>query len=634
MSILVCDSISLAYGVKDVLCDITFAINESSKVGIIGANGAGKTSLFKIICGAENPTAGKVFLTKGVSVGFLEQLNDSVRLEKNVLDTALDAFSPLIALENEIEELHKKLDSGDENIIAAYTAASERYHLHGGYEYRAKTRSFLINVGFTEEMLSMSATMLSGGQKTRLLLVALLLREPDIILLDEPTNHLDIEAVTWLENFIKSSRKTFLIISHDRFFLDNITTDTLEIEHNKATMYSGSYSIFKEKKEKLREDMLKHYELQQKEIKRIEAFIENQRKWNRERNIIAAESRQKMLDRMEKIEKPKDAPKAINFSLASTTSRSFDVLSVRGLSKSFPQKKLFENLSFEVHYGERLFVLGNNGCGKSTLVKILTSREKQDSGVFELGYNQTIGYYDQDQQLLDLNSTVIEELWSAYGEKTITEIRNFLARFGFYGEDIYKGVAVLSGGERARLSIAKMIMNGVSLLILDEPTNHLDIPSKETLEFALKEYNGTILCVSHDRYFISSLATHILEISPVCNEAGYALYNGGYKTYLAEKQIAASLPLESDEVKSPGKEDFLAAKKEKSRKRFIATRIPAIESEISEKEKRLKAIDELKNGDAATNFVLLNQLYEEEESIKSLLDLLYDELLTLEEEKD
>jgi ATP-binding cassette subfamily F protein 3 len=633
MSIIVCDGISLSYGVKDILSDITFAVNEGSKVGVIGANGAGKTSLFKIINGDDEPTGGKVYIGRGVSIGFLEQLSDNICFDKNVYDTALEAFTPLIALEKEFEKLHEKLDSGDENVITAFTAASERYKDNGGYEYKAKTRSFLKSFGFTDEMLTMPAKNLSGGQKTRLNLVTILLREPDIIMLDEPTNHLDIDSVTWLENFIKNSKKTFLIISHDRYFLDNVTTDTLEIENQKATMYSGGYSVFKEKKEKLRADQLKHYELQQKEIKRIEAFIENQRKWNRERNIIAAESRQKMLDRMEKIEKPKEAPKAISFNIASTTSKSFNVLSVRNLSKSYPQKKLFSNLTFDLHYSDRLFIIGSNGCGKSTLIKILTGREKQDNGVFELGYNQSIGYYDQDQQLLDYNSTVIEELWSAYGEKTVTEIRSLLARFGFFGDDIYKSISVLSGGERARLSIAKMILNGVSLLILDEPTNHLDIPSKETLEFALKEYNGTILCVSHDRYFISSLATDILEIAPE-TETGYTLFKGGYKAYVAEKEAANAPTAEREDSVSSAREEYENAKKEKNRKRYIAQRIPAIESEITQKELRLKEIEEIKNTEAATDFVRLGELFEEETAIKKKMDALYDELLLLEEESE
>ncbi len=631
MSIIVCDHISLSYGVKDILSDITFAVNEGAKVGVIGANGAGKTSLFKIINGDEEPTSGKVYISKGVSIGFLEQISDNLCFEKSVLDTALEAFTPLIELEKEIDKLHEKLDSGDESVITPFTAASEKYKDGGGYEYKAKTRSFLKSFGFTDEMLSMPAANLSGGQKTRLKLVTILLREPDIIMLDEPTNHLDIESVNWLENFIKGSKKTFLVISHDRFFLDNVTTDTLEIEHLKATMYSGGYSVFKEKKEKLRADQLKHYELQQKEIRRIEAFIENQRKWNRERNIIAAESRQKMLDRMEKIEKPKEAPKAISFNIASSTSKSFNVLSVRNLSKSYPQKKLFSGLTFDLHYADRLFVIGNNGCGKSTLVKILTGREKQDGGVFELGYNQSIGYYDQDQQLLDYNNTVIEELWNAYGEKTVTEIRSLLARFGFFGDDIYKSISVLSGGERARLSIAKMILNGVSLLILDEPTNHLDIPSKETLEFALKEYNGTILCVSHDRYFISSLANKILEIEPE-SEKGYTLFEGSYKAYIAEKEANTAPETKREESVSGAREEYENAKKEKNRKRYIAQRIPALETEITEKEQRLKEIEEIKNTEAATDFVRLGQLYEEETALKGKLDALYAELLLLEEE--
>ena len=633
MSIIVCDHISLSYGVKEVLSDITFSVNEGAKVGVIGANGAGKTSLFKIINGDEEPTGGKVYIGKSVSIGFLEQISDNLTFDKSVYDTALEAFAPLTELEKEIEHLRERLDGGDESVITAFTAASERYKDSGGFEYKAKTRSFLKNFGFSEEMLSMPAKNLSGGQKTQLKLVSILLREPDIILLDEPTNHLDLESINWLENFIKNSKKTFLIISHDRFFLDNVTTDTLEIEHQKATMFSGGYSVFKEKKEKLRADQLKHYELQQKEIKRIEAFIENQRRWNRERNIIAAESRQKMLDRMEKIEKPKDAPKAISFNIASAASKSFNVLSVRNLSKSYPQKKLFENLSFELHYADRLFVLGSNGSGKSTLIKILTGRERQDGGVFELGYNQKIGYYDQDQQMLDYSNTVIEELWSAYGEKTVTEIRSLLARFGFFGDDIYKSVSVLSGGERARLSIAKMILNGVSLLVLDEPTNHLDIPSKETLEFALKEYDGTILCVSHDRYFISALATRILEIDPE-SEKGYALFDGGYKAYLAEKaetQTAAQKP-ERVEKASSAREEYENAKKEKNRRRYIANRIPVLEAEITKNERRLKEIDEIKNTEAATDFVRLNELYEEETAIREKLDALYDELLALEEE--
>ncbi|PKM62422.1 MAG: ABC transporter ATP-binding protein [Firmicutes bacterium HGW-Firmicutes-21] len=634
MSIIISDGISLSYGVKDVLCNITFAVNQGSRVGVIGANGAGKTSLFRIITGTEKPTEGKIFIGKGATVGFLEQITDNISFDKSVLDTAYEANSHLILLENEIQVLHKKIDDGYEGYITAFTTATERFHSLGGYEYRSKTRSFLKSFGFSEEMLSLPAAMLSGGQKTRLMLVSLLLREPDIIMLDEPTNHLDIESVSWLENFIKSSKKTFLIISHDRYFLDNVTTDTLEIENNRAVMYKGSYSVFKEKKEKLREDMLKHYELQQKEIKRIEAFIENQRRWGRERNIIAAESRMKMLDRMEKLDKPKDAPRAVSFSIAASTGKSFEVLSVRELSKSYPGINLFDNLSFELHYGDRMFIIGKNGCGKSTLLKILTDREKQDDGIFELGYNQSIGYYDQDQQLLDQENTVIEELWSSFGDKTVSEIRGILARFGFFGDDIYKRIPVLSGGERARLSIAKMILNGVSLLILDEPTNHLDIPSKETLEFALKEYKGTVLCVSHDRYFISSLATDILELAPERSNTSYTVYKGGYRAYISAKENDTPPPACEEEAVSVKKADYLSAKKEKNRKRYIANRIPAIEAEITDMEKQLGIINELKIGEAATDFIRLNQLYEQEAVLETDINALYKELLMLEEEMD
>ena len=332
------------------------------------------------------------------------------------------------------------------------------------------------------------------------------------MLLDEPTNHLDAKTCEWLENYIISSKKTFLIISHDRYFLDKITNKTLEIAHGVSEMYEGNYTTFREKKKALDEAKLKHYNLQQKEIARLEAFIENQRKWNREKNIIAAESRQKTIDKMVKLEKPKEKEKGITFSISHSGAMSHDVLSVRNLSMSYPNKPLFNNLSFEVKRGEKLFIIGKNGCGKSTLLKILTGREKQNGGIFEPGYNQTIGYYDQEQQLLDQSSTVIDELWSVYADKTNTEIRSMLARFGFRGDDVFKSISVLSGGERARLSIAKMVACGISLLVLDEPTNHLDIDSREMLESALNEYDGTIITVSHDRYFIKNLATAILEI--------------------------------------------------------------------------------------------------------------------------
>lgn len=632
MSILTCDNISYAIGVKEILTNVTFAVNQGAKVGVIGVNGAGKTTLFSIIRGALEASEGRVYLQKDTEIGCLEQINDNKHFEKSVFDTALEAFSDLLQMESRLSALRERIEQNDHSLIERFTELNDRFLQKGGNEFRAKTASLLIKFGFSESFMHESAQVLSGGQKTKLLLAKLLLREPDIILLDEPTNHLDIEAIEWLENFVRNSKKTFLIVSHDRYFLDRVTTDTLEIEHCKCRMHSGNYSTFKEKKRQLLEAQLKHFEIQQKEIKRIEAFIENQRRWNREKNIIAAESRQKALDRMVKIDRPQDAPRGVTFRIAESTSRSEDVLSVRGLSKSYPGEKLFANLSFELKHGARLFVTGANGSGKSTLLKILTGRESADGGVFELGYNQSIGYYDQEQQLLDPENTVLDELWGVYADKSMTEVRSMLASFGFRNEDVFKEVSVLSGGERARLSIAKMISCGVSLLILDEPTNHLDISSKEMLESALADYNGTVLAVSHDRYFIRALATDILELDQSKYPAGYDLFRGNYDLFL-EKHAQHEEEQKNNKRESAGKLSYEEAKRQKNRRRSAENRFAAVEREIEETENAIADKKrEQESGEAASNYTLLNKLYEETEQLEAHLAALYEEYESLDAE--
>lgn len=632
MSILTCDNISYAIGVKEILTDVTFAVNQGAKVGVIGVNGAGKTTLFSIIRGALEASEGRVYLQKDTEIGCLEQINDNKHFEKSIFDTAIEAFSDLLQMESQLSALRERIEQNDHSLIERFTELNEQFLQKGGNEFRAKTASLLVKFGFSETAMHESAQVLSGGQKTKLLLAKLLLREPDIILLDEPTNHLDIEAIEWLENFVRNSKKTFLIVSHDRYFLDRVTTDTLEIEHCKCRMHSGNYSTFKEKKRRLIEAQLKHYEIQQKEIKRIEAFIENQRRWNREKNIIAAESRQKALDRMVKIDRPQDAPRGVTFRIAASTSRSEDVLSVRGLSKSYPGEKLFDNLSFELKHGARLFVTGANGSGKSTLLKILTGRESADGGVFELGYNQSIGYYDQEQQLLDPENTVLDELWGVYADKNMTEVRSMLASFGFRDEDVFKEVSVLSGGERARLSIAKMISCGVSLLILDEPTNHLDISSKEMLESALADYNGTVLAVSHDRYFIKALATDILELDKSKYPAGYDLFHGNYDLF-SEKHAQHEEEQKSNKRESVGKLSYEEAKRQKNRRRSAENRFAAVEREIEETENAIADKKrEQESGEAASNYTLLNRLYEETEQLETHLAALYEEYESLDAE--
>ena len=612
MSILTCDNISYAIGVKEILSDVTFAVNPGAKVGVIGVNGAGKTTLFSIIRGALEPTGGAVYLQKDTEMGCLEQINDNKQFSKSIYETALEAFDGLIAMEEQINVLNERIASGDESVINRFTELNEKYLREGGNEFRGKTAAILKKFGFGEEEFGSPAQYLSGGQKTKLLLARLLLRESDIILLDEPTNHLDIEAIEWLENFVRNSKKTFLIVSHDRFFLDRVTTDTLEIEHGKCRMHSGNYSAFKEKKRQLLEAQLKHYEQQQKEIKRIEAFIENQRRWNREKNIIAAESREKALARMVKIEKPKNAPKSVAFKIAGSSSSAQEVLSVRGLSKGYGGVSLFKDLSFELRHGNRLFVVGANGSGKSTLLKILTGRETADSGVFEPGYNQSIGYYDQEQQLLDLENTVLDEIWGVYADKTMSEVRGMLASFGFYGEDVFKQVSVLSGGERARLSIAKMISCGVSLLILDEPTNHLDIASREWVEAAIEEFEGVLLFVSHDRYFIEKFAERIwvLEDGTIKDyPCGYAKY----RSILDHEAMAK--PATATEAK-PKKEKPKGGTKE------LDKLIRRLEREIEKQEGIVAELDSRIEQSGADYQELTRLLGEKEDAENVLLSLM------------
>lgn len=630
MSIIVCDGVSLSYGADTILENINFSINTGDKVGVIGVNGAGKSTLFSIIRGKLDASSGNVFISGGMQIGCLEQINDAHRFNCSIYSAAEAAFSSLTELEEQIAQLRSRIEKGDESVIKAFADSSERFNLLGGNEFRSKTKSLLAKFGFPESDFEKSADLLSGGQKTKLLLVKLLLADPDILLLDEPTNHLDASACEWLENHIMSSKKTFLIISHDRYFLDRTTNKTLEISHGVSEIYEGNYSVFRDKKKALDEAKLKHYNLQQKEIARLEAFIENQRKWNREKNIIAAESRQKTIDKMVKLEKPKEKEKGISFSISNSSAMSHDVLSVRALSMSYPGNDFFSNLSFEVKRGDRLFVIGSNGCGKSTLIKILTGRETQTGGIFELGYNQTIGYYDQEQQLLNQNNCVIDEIWNVYSDKSNTQIRGMLAKFGFRGDDVFKSISVLSGGERARLSIAKMVAYGVSLLILDEPTNHLDIDSRETLETALREYDGTVITVSHDRYFIQNLATAILEIDKDGFDSGHCYKKCGYDEYIGNRKKKDKITVKPES--GAGKSTFEEAKQKKNKYRAAKMRYASAENEIAKLEKELSDMKAKENDECiVSDYVALNELFQAEQNTENKIDMLYSELEKLEE---
>ncbi|MBR5295400.1 MAG: ABC-F family ATP-binding cassette domain-containing protein, partial [Clostridia bacterium] len=500
MFIIGTEKLSVSFGEKVILDEITFSVNQGEKIAIVGVNGAGKSTLMRLLHSKSIPFTGNIFISKGKTLGHLEQHNN-IDPELTVYEAALSVFDSLSKDEARLEFLSNELKSNySEEKIKQFTSLQQKFEREGGYEYKSRARGTLISMGFDEEKLNLKVSALSGGQKTILQLSLLILDEPDILLLDEPTNHLDIKALEWLEDKLKRIKSTILLISHDRLFLDRVTDKTLEIENGHGKLYPVPYSKYREQKKIDREIQDRHYKNQQKEISRIEAFIAQQKRWNRERNIIAAESRMKALDRMVKVEKTENLPDSLSFQFSKTLESGEDVLSVKNLSKAYGNTKLFTDLSFEIKKKDRFVIIGYNGSGKSTLLQILAGNLSADSGSFRFGYNVRMGYYDQYQHLNE-NSTVLEEICNE-GDLNHTEIRTLLAKFLFKGDDVFKEISVLSGGERARLVLAKLMQKKVNLLILDEPTNHLDIESREALEDAISSFEGTVIAVSHDRYFI------------------------------------------------------------------------------------------------------------------------------------
>lgn len=625
-----CENISLSFGADTVLENVSFALNEGEKLGIIGVNGAGKSSLFSIITGKYEASGGAFYIAKGKTLGILEQ-NVVYESSRTILDEAYSTFSSLLDDEKRLEELRIKAEiSGSDEDAKRFIALQERFTSRGGYEFRGRCKGILKNLGLGESFWDKPVSSLSGGQKTRLSLTCLLLSDPDIILLDEPTNHLDISAMFWLESYLKASKKTILIISHDRYFLDSVVTAILEIENGKSKRYKGNYTSYVKQKQIDREIEQRHYDNQQKEIKRIEAYIEQQKRWNRERNIIAAESRQKMLDKMEKLDKPEALPDKVRMRFESSGESGNDVMSVARLRKSYPGKLLFEEASFQVKKGDRLFICGENGCGKSTLIKILAGRMSPDNGSVLNGANVKIGYYDQENQDLHPSNTVLDELWNTYPGMTETTLRNTLALFLFKGEDVYKKVSLLSGGEKARLTLSKLMLSKMNLLILDEPTNHLDINSREILENAIEGFEGTVIAVSHDRYFVNKLATRIIDFS---TEKQYRLYSyeGGYNDFLEHKKTLTR----SEEAKAPeqmtaSKEQYLNAKRDQAELRKQERKLKKAKEDIAITEERIEELNiEMSKDDIGFDYVKLTALSEElEECENKLLELyeLIDEL--------
>ncbi|MBR4241912.1 MAG: ABC-F family ATP-binding cassette domain-containing protein [Eubacterium sp.] len=590
MAVLDVQNLTLSFGEKTLFESVSFDVKEKEKVGLIGCNGAGKTSLFKLITGEYEPTDGNCFISKNAKIGYMEQHTCSEN--KSVYDELISVFGDLIKIEKELEEIRHALEKGignQEENIERQDYLTNLFTREGGLTYKSLTRSALIGLGFAESDFDMPTSKLSGGQKSKLILAKLLLSKADFLLLDEPTNHLDLKALEWLEGFLKDFSGACLIISHDRYFLDKLTNKTVEIENGKCRSYIGNYSVFLRKKEAEQKAIEEKYENDMKEIERIEGIIAQQRQWNREKSIKKAESEEKRLEKLKAaLVVPDSKVERIRFDFTPKFISGEDVLNASELSKSFSGKKIFENASFSIRRNERVFLVGENGCGKTTLFKILMKDYSADGGYFKFGANVFTGYFDQVQAKLDLSKTVIEEIWSFFPAMTETAVRSALAAFLFKGEDVFKNLTECSGGERARVALLKLMLGRFNFLLLDEPTNHLDAFSREELENTLLDYSGTMLIVSHDRYFINKLATRILELG----ENGITEYIGNYDEYL-ERKNNLSAPVTAEKTHKEKKpNEYLMKKERQSALRKAKTRLARCEEEIEEAENETAHIEE------------------------------------------
>ncbi|MBQ7153062.1 MAG: ABC-F family ATP-binding cassette domain-containing protein [Clostridia bacterium] len=647
MIILSAGSLALRFGVKTIFENISFSLEENTKVGIIGVNGCGKTSLLKIILGEYKPDEGQIYIAKDTTIGHLAQdtllqISDADGTDGSLtlLEKMYQSFPALVRAEEKLAKLEAKLSEADRNTVADYSQTHDWFIQNGGLSYKSRCASMLSKIGFPESMHRQKVVTLSGGQKTRLALAVLLVQEPDILMLDEPTNHLDIETTQWLETFLSNYHKCVIVISHDRYFLDRVTGKTLVMEWGGAKLYNGNYTASMAQRLADREAQQKKWEQQQKELAHHEAVIAQQKKWNQAHNYVTIRARQKMIDRMDLVEKPKEAPKSIRMRFVSSLASGNDVLSVRNLTMRYGSKVLFEDMSFLLKRGEKTFIIGPNGSGKSTLIRLITGLAEPTSGVIEAGYNVEIGYYDQENQNLTPENTVLDELWNAYPSLTETTIRNTLGLFRFVGDEVFLPVSVLSGGQRARLTLAKLILSKMNLLILDEPTNHLDIDSREALETALQNFSATVLIVSHDRYLIDKLATRIIEISPgPAFGTSYADYyvshvGHGYEEYAAfkENRLARMTGTESErtEPMSRGKEEYLIRKKQQSEIRKKDRTVEALKKEASDLEAELDNVEKQLYGEAATDYQKAAELDSRRQQIEERILQIYSRLEELE----
>ena len=628
--ILACQNIEKSFDGELLLHDVNFHIEEREKAALIGINGAGKSTLLKIIVGEISPDEGQVILAKGKTIGYLAQ-HQEISSQLSIYDSLLEMKQHVLDMERGMRELEEEMKHAEgENlsrIMESYSRLTQKFEQENGYAYKSEITGVLKGLGFEEKDFDKMVSTLSGGQKTRVALGRLLLSSPDIILLDEPTNHLDMESISWLETYLLNYPGAVFIVSHDRYFLDKVVTKIIELDNTKATVFSGNYSAYSEKKAQLRKAAYQAYLNQQQEIKHQEEVIAKLRQFNREKSIRRAESREKMLEKIEVLEKPTETDAAMRISLKPRITSGNDVLTVEHLSKSFPSLPLFKDLNFTVKRGEKVAIIGNNGTGKTTILKILNHLLPPDEGSFRLGSKVHIGYYDQEHHVLHMEKTVFEEISDDYPKLTNTEIRNLLAAFLFTGDDVFKPISALSGGERGRVSLAKLMLSEANFLILDEPTNHLDIISKEILEDALNNYEGTVLYVSHDRYFINRTATRILELT----NQKLVNYIGNYDYYLEKKEELTSIYApeiqeeKAREKTSSTKLDWQQKKEEQARIRKRENELKKTEKAIEDLESRDKEIDEeLAKQEIATDPSKCIPLSSEKAEIAQKLEVLYE----------
>lgn len=638
--ILACHGISKAFEEKIIVDNGSFHIEDHEKAALVGPNGAGKSTILKMIVGELPTDSGNVILTRGKTLGYLAQ-HQNMDSSNSIYDEVKSAKAHLIAMEEQLRKIELELKdlSGSElaSRMETYNRLTAAFERENGYAYESEITGVLKGLGFQEEEFSRPVSTLSGGQKTRVSLGKLLLTKPDILLLDEPTNHLDLNSITWLETYLLNYTGAVLIVSHDRYFLNRIVTKVIEVEAGQVMTYLGNYSDFSYKKKQLREARLKEYLNQQQEIKHQEAVIEKLRSFNREKSIKRAESREKMLNKIERIEKPQEINTDIHLTLTPSVVSGNDVLSIEHLSKAFPPQQLFSDVSFEIKRGEHVAIIGDNGTGKTTLLKILNGLVEADQGSFTLGTNVHIGYYDQEHHVLHMEKTIFDEISDDYPSLTNTEIRNMLAAFLFTGDDVFKLIGDLSGGERGRVSLAKLMLSEANFLILDEPTNHLDIASKEILEHALNDYTGTLLYVSHDRYFINQTATRILDL---VNQK-FVNYIGNYDYYLEKKEeltAAYTSEANSSDSSSPAstpsenKLSWQEQKEAQAKERKRQNELRKTEERITALEERDSEIDQLMmKEEIFTNSVKCQELAQEKAAIAEELETLYEKWEELEE---